>query len=68
MKIRPFFLSMLLPCMFLAVSCSNNNAKADEPEILTMDSVNNKLEKSNKELEEKNQKLEASLEKLEKES
>ena len=68
MKIRPFLLSMLLPCMFLAVSCSNNNAMVDEPEILTMDSVNNELEKSNKELEEKNQKLEASLEKLEKES
>ena len=68
MKIRLSFLSMLLPCIFLVASCSNNNVKADEPEIVTMDSVNNELEKSNKELEEKNQKLEASLEKLEKES
>lgn len=68
MKLRLFFLSMLLPGLFLATSCSNNNAKANEPEVVTMDSVSTELEKSNKELEEKNEKLEASLENLEKKS
>ena len=67
MKIRLLFLSMVLPCVVMATSCSNNSVKA-EPEIATMDSVSNELEKSGKELEEQTKKLETSLEQLEKES
>lgn len=56
-----------LPLMFLAPSCSNNTAQADEPEIATMDSVKTDLEQSTEELNEQAKKVEESLEKIEKE-
>ena len=67
MKTRIFYLTLLLPLMLLMGSCSNNTAKADEPEIETMDSVSKDLEKSTQELDEQTKKMEASLEKMEKE-
>lgn len=67
MKARIFYLILLFPLMFLANSCSNNTAKADEPEIVTMDSVSNDLEQSTEKLDEQAKKVEESLEKIEKE-
>ena len=68
MTIRITYLTLLLPFLLLAGSCSSNAVKTTEPEIAVMDSVSNDLEKSTKELEEQAKKVEASLEKLEKES
>lgn len=67
MKTKILYLTLLLPLMLLMGSCSSNTAKADEPEIETMDSVSKDLEKSTQELDEQTKKMEASLEKLEKE-
>lgn len=67
MKTRLLYLALLLPFTLLIGSCSSNTAKADEPEIETMDSVSKDLEKSTQELDEQTTKMEASLEKIEKE-
>lgn len=67
MKTKLLYLTLLLPFTFLMASCSSNTAKADEPEIETMDSVSKGLEKSTQDLDEETKKLEASLEKIEKE-
>lgn len=67
MKTRIFYLILSFPLLFLAPSCSNNTAKADEPEIATMDSVTNELEQSTEKLDEEAKKVEESLEKIEKE-
>ncbi len=61
-----YLLTMIMPLGLLFSSCSGKSAKADEPEITTMDSVSNELEKSNKELDEQTKKLEASLEQADK--
>jgi hypothetical protein len=67
MKARIFYLTFLFPIMLLANSCSNNTAKADEPEIATMDSVSSDLKQSTEKLDEEAKKVEESLEKIEKE-
>ncbi|WP_026899244.1 hypothetical protein [Daejeonella oryzae] len=67
MKIRLFYLTLILPLLLFVSSCSNKSAKADEPEIATMDSVSTDLEQSTKDLEAETKKVEASLEKIEKE-
>ncbi|MBC8053041.1 MAG: hypothetical protein H7Y13_08245 [Sphingobacteriaceae bacterium] len=68
MKSRKLYLiTLLLPFMLLASSCSSNSAKADEPEVATMDSVSNGLNETNQQLDEKAKSLEASLEKADKE-
>lgn len=67
MKTRITCLILLLPLVFLAPACSNNTAKADEPEIATMDSVTTDLQQSTEKLDEEAKKVEESLEKIEKE-
>jgi predicted esterase len=59
---------MLMPLGLLISSCSGKSAKANEPEVATMDSVSTELEKNNKDLDEQTKKLEASLEQAEKET
>jgi len=67
MKTRIIYLLLSLPLIFLVPSCSNNTAKADEPEIATMDSVSSDLKQSTEKLDEEAKKVEESLEKIEKE-
>ncbi|HEX8378375.1 MAG TPA: hypothetical protein VF602_11215 [Pedobacter sp.] len=62
-----YLLTMIMPLALLLGSCSGKSAKADEPEIATMDSVSNDMEKTNKELDDQTKKLEASLEQADKE-
>ncbi len=62
-----YLLTMIMPLALLLSSCSGKSAKADEPEIATMDSVSTELEKNNKELDDQTKKLEASLEQADKE-
>ncbi|MEJ6981030.1 hypothetical protein WG906_11240 [Pedobacter sp. P351] len=66
-SVRIYFLTLLMPLALIASSCSNNSAKADEPEIETMDSVSNELNQTTEKLEDQAKKVEASLEKIDKE-
>ena len=64
---KNYLLTMIMPLALFLGSCSGKSAKAEEPEIATMDSVSNELEKNNKDLDEQTKKLEASLEEADKE-
>lgn len=66
-SVKIYFLTLLMPLALFASSCSSNSAKADEPEIETMDSVSNELNKTTEKLEDQAKKVEASLEKIDKE-
>ena len=66
-SVKIYFLTLFMPLALIASSCSNNSAKADEPEIETMDSVSKELNQTTEELEDQAKKVEASLEKIDKE-
>lgn len=66
-SVKIYFLTLFMPLALIASSCSTKSAKADEPEIETMDSVSNELNQTTEELEDQAKKVEASLEKIDKE-
>ena len=66
-KVKVHLYMLIMPFALLIGSCSNNAAKADEPEVQTMDSVATSLDSTNKELDAKTKSLEESLEKVDKE-
>ena len=62
-----YFLTLIMPLVLIASSCSSNSANADEPEVETMDSISKGLDQSAEALEDQAKKVEASLEKVDKE-